>query len=63
MNIEEIKKVLLEVSRICAQQLHCADCPLSLDGKCPTRNVEDEATDYPEYWSLNLRIADGGAKE
>jgi len=62
MTIEEIKKVLHEVSKLCGQQKYCVDCPLSVDGKCPTRDVNDDATDYPEYWALNLRVADGGAE-
>lgn len=62
MTIEEIKKALHEVSKLCAQQKYCVDCPLSLDGKCPTWDVQGDAVDYPEYWSLNLRVPDGGAE-
>lgn len=63
MSIQEIMKALHEVSRICAQQRYCTDCPLSYDGKCPTWDVNGESTDYPEYWTLNLRNADGGAED
>lgn len=54
MTINDLKRALREVRNICARQKCCADCPLlTKSNGCPMRNSNDEATDYPENWSLD----------
>lgn len=61
MGIEDLKKALRQVRDICARQQLCADCPLRGNNNgCPTRDSEDESTDYPENWSLDW--SDDGAQ-
>lgn len=58
LKIDDLKKALREVRDICARQQFCADCPLrGKNNGCPTRDSEDESTDYPENWSEDVAQA------
>lgn len=53
MPIEEIKKALREVRRICTECGYCKKCPLSIDGSCPMHDELGDPVEYPEYWALD----------
>lgn len=53
MPIEEIKKALREVRRICEATRFCKDCPLSVGMVCPMIDCDGFPATYPQEWVLN----------
>lgn len=53
MPIEEIKKALREVRRICSENRFCKDCPLGVGNHCPMLDEKGFPATYPEEWELN----------